>query len=71
MFWCAKCDRLRDSDDGCAEAPSPPYFPKFGLLCSECMPDEDDPHIRSLREFTPEQQALIDRWEAEADDDES
>ena len=31
MFLCAKCGDFRDSDDGCAEAPSPPYFPKFGL----------------------------------------
>ena len=42
MFWCAKCDRLRDSDDGCAEAPSPPYFPKFGLLCEECMIEDEE-----------------------------
>ena len=68
MFLCAKCGDFRDSDDGCAEAPSPPYFPKFGLLCIECMPDDD---ALALRDFSEEQQALIDRWEAEADDDES
>ena len=65
MFWCAKCDRLRDSDDGCAEAPSPPYFPKFGLLCSECMPDDDE------RDGCEPSEASHSNWEPEADDDES
>ncbi len=65
LFRCAKCDEIRDSDAGCAEAPSPPYFPKFGLLCIDCMPEDEPPP----REFSPEQQALIDKWEAEADQD--
>ena len=81
MFFCAKCDNLRDADDGCEEAPSPPY-PKFQLICEDCIsnePDEDDaadayanaahPLVRHDKPFSAEQQAIIDAHEAEADDD--
>lgn len=70
MFLCAKCDGFRDSDDGCEEAPSPPYA-RFGLICADCMDnevDDIDPRIPD-RPFSKEQQALIDKWEAEADDE--
>lgn len=70
MFLCAKCDGFRDSDDGCQEAPSPPYFPKFGLLCVDCMDEQEDEVVREIHgSFSAEQQALIDKWEAEADED--
>ena len=29
MFWCAKCDQLRDSDSGCAEVDGK-------LICEDC-----------------------------------
>ena len=76
MFLCHRCDEIADSDEGCKEGP------RFSLICIDCMnnePDEDDPReayanaahplIRHDRPFTAEQQALIDKWEAEADDD--
>ncbi len=34
MFWCASCDNLRDSDDGCEEVDG------FRLRCVECMDDD-------------------------------
>ena len=38
MFWCARCDELRDSDDGCEE-----YGPKgTDLICVDCMDELDD-----------------------------
>lgn len=38
MFWCAKCDNLRDSDDGCQE-----YGPKgTELICADCMDEEEE-----------------------------
>lgn len=64
MFLCAKCDNLRDSDEGCEEAPSPPYYPAHGLLCLDCAYAEPAP-----REFTAEQQRIIDAHEAETDED--
>lgn len=39
IFLCAKCDNIRDADDGCEEAPASKY-PRFSLICSDCM-DED------------------------------
>ena len=76
MFMCAKCGDMKDSDSGCAEAPSPPYFPPYGLLCVECMPDDEGrdgcgAQRSHDKPFSAEQQALIDRWEAEADDGET
>ena len=77
IFVCQRCDNLRDSDDGCREGAN------FGLICIDCINDEPDddpaeayanaahPLIRHDKPFSKEQQALIDRWEAEADDDES
>lgn len=37
MFFCARCDNLRDSDDGCEEAPG------YRLWCIDCADEEDDP----------------------------
>ncbi len=42
MFWCAQCGDLKDSDDGCEEAPN-----GTGLICDDCAvnvayDDEDD-----------------------------
>ncbi len=38
MFFCARCDNLRDSDDGCAE-----YGTKgTELMCVDCMDEQDD-----------------------------
>lgn len=36
VFFCHRCDNLRDSDDGCKEGP------RFSLICSDCMDEEDD-----------------------------
>lgn len=33
MFLCDICDNLRDSNDGCEEAPGNP----LGLMCIDCM----------------------------------
>jgi hypothetical protein len=35
IFWCARCDNLRDSDDGCQE------YGKKGteLMCQQCVED--------------------------------
>ena len=40
IFLCARCDELRDSDDGCEEAPS--KYGKFQLLCVDCLNDLED-----------------------------
>jgi len=33
MFLCARCDELRDSDDGCEE------YKRTQLICIDCMND--------------------------------
>lgn len=66
MFLCAKCDNLKDSDDGCAEAPASMYGRPFQLLCVDCMPNDDSEPLNPDRPFSADQQALIDKWEAEA-----
>lgn len=38
MFYCVRCDNLKDSDDGCKEAPN-----GTDLICVECMDEEEDP----------------------------
>ena len=76
IFLCEKCEEMRDSDDGCREydggkgTPDGAYR-SFGLVCSKCMDEEEDDSepLNPDRPFSPEQQALIDRWEAEADDE--
>ena len=66
MFLCARCDNLRDSDDGCAE-----WGPKqTELICVDCMAEvEDEANQEPPREFTAEQQRIIDAWEAEPEDE--
>ena len=44
MFICARCDELRDSDDGCEEAPAALYSPPYQLLCAECVSEIEDLH---------------------------
>jgi hypothetical protein len=61
MFFCHRCDTLRDSDDGCKEGP------RFSLICAACM-DEEPALVRHDRQFSAEQQAFIDKWEAEAEE---
>jgi len=77
MFLCAKCDNIKDSDDGCEEAPASKYGRAHQLLCIDCMEDDDPreayanaahPLRRHDRPFSAEQQALIDKWEAEAEE---
>lgn len=34
-FICARCDNLRDADDGCEEVED------FGLMCIHCMEDAE------------------------------
>ncbi len=36
IFLCARCDEMRDSDDGCAKAPN------NGLYCIDCMNELED-----------------------------
>lgn len=73
IFLCHRCDNLRDADDGCKEGP------RFSLICAYCMDEEDDnaadayanaahPLIRHDRPFSTDQQALIDKWTAEAEE---
>lgn len=62
MFLCHRCDNLKDSDDGCMEGVG------FSLICSDCMDDEDeDAPSPEFREFTAEQQRIIDAHMAEDD----
>lgn len=42
MFMCAECQRLRDSDDGCEEAPASKYYPSHQLLCAECADEAEE-----------------------------
>lgn len=42
MFFCARCDNLRDSDEGCEEV-GEPDFPPFSLLCIECGNEYPEP----------------------------
>jgi len=42
MFFCAECQRLRDSDYGCEEAPASKYHPPHQLLCAECADEAED-----------------------------
>lgn len=37
MFYCAKCDMLRDSDEGCESTPN-----GLDLICVECA-EETEP----------------------------
>jgi|JI9StandDraft_1071089.scaffolds.fasta_scaffold141684_2 hypothetical protein len=43
MFFCAKCENLRDSDEGCEEAPASRYGKPFQLICAECIEEEPTP----------------------------
>ena len=63
MFLCQRCDSLRDSDDGCREGAN------FGLICIVCINEEPDE--AEERMFSTEQLALIDKWEAEAREDDA
>ena len=36
IFLCARCDELRDSDDGCEE------YKRTQLICMDCMNDMED-----------------------------
>lgn len=42
MFYCAVCDNLRDSDDGCTATRD-----GLGLICVECETEDRE-------QFTPE-----------------
>jgi hypothetical protein len=44
MFFCARCDNLRDSDDGCDEAPG------FRLYCAECADELEEQRERRKEE---------------------
>lgn len=37
MFFCAKCDELRDSDEGCEATKS-----GLGLICEACISERED-----------------------------
>lgn len=36
IFHCARCDNLKDADDGCDEVPG-----TFDLICIDCMEDAE------------------------------
>ncbi len=60
MFMCVVCGDMRDSDDGCEEAPSPPYNEHHGLICHVCV-DEVAEQRQAIRgELSPDQQRIID-----------
>ena len=40
LFFCARCDCLRDADSGCEEAPA--ALGKFRLICAECALEMED-----------------------------
>ncbi len=63
MFICGRCDNLRDSDDGCEEGPN------NSLICEDCLSNtpEDETRAAMNREFTAEQQRIIDAHMAEDD----
>lgn len=67
MFLCIACDLLKDSDDGCREDKSRGH----NLICIDCINEEpEEEHVTTDRGgFSADQQALIDKWEAEADDE--
>jgi hypothetical protein len=48
MFLCARCDNLRDSDDGCEEGPG------LTLICDDCA-DE----MRAEREEASDRRSAI------------
>ncbi len=39
MFWCQRCDALRDSDDGCVEGEA---GKGSGLICGDCANDLEE-----------------------------
>jgi hypothetical protein len=42
MFRCVRCDELRDSDEGCEEAPASKYGLSHQLLCAECAVEDEE-----------------------------
>lgn len=38
LFYCSACGGLRDSDEGCEEAPAS----KYQLICAECVDEAED-----------------------------
>lgn len=59
MFLCAKCDNLRDSDDGCEE------YGKTGLMCADCLANL--PEIKTEHVYPPIPIRSFD-WSAVTDD---
>lgn len=66
LFLCTRCGDIRDSDDGCAEAPSPPW-PKHSLLCYVCEDEVAEEKSSPAGTFSAEQQRIIDQHMADAD----
>ena len=50
LFFCAECGDLKDSDDGCEEAPASKYHPPHQLLCVECAEEELDAEVRAYQQ---------------------
>ncbi len=49
MFWCQRCDEMRDSDDGCVEGEA---GKGSGLICADCMADmEDDEPVNAKHSY--------------------
>jgi hypothetical protein len=47
LFFCAECQNLRDSDDGCEEAPLE-YQPPHQLLCVECVAEMEGREVAAI-----------------------
>lgn len=68
MFICAECGGLRDSDDGCEEAPASKYHPPHQLLCAECADEAEEEReaaadLRAEERGIDEQRAWYDTSE--------
>lgn len=59
MFFCAECQRLRDSDDGCEEAPASKYQPPHQLLCIDCVDEPEEARERAEAARIDRQHDLI------------
>ena len=55
MFFCAECQRLSDSDDGCEEAPASKYHRPHQLLCVDCLDNEPDAEGDGCEAIEPSQ----------------
>lgn len=48
-YICTRCGDLKESQDGCEKAPSPPYRP-YQLLCQPCADEYAEEAVRDPSE---------------------